>query len=57
MKEISRMINERKYHLNLQLTHIKAENETLFELFVFDPLEKLKIMEIALKELIIEKKN
>ena len=51
------MINERKYFLHIQLAHIKAESETLYELFVFDPLEKLKIMEGALKELIIEKRH
>lgn len=49
MKEISRMINEHKYFINLKLSHIKAENETLYELFILDPLEKLKIMESALK--------
>ena len=57
MKEISRMINERKFFLHVYLSHIKAESESLYELFTFDPLEKLKIMEGALKELILEKKH
>ncbi len=51
------MINERKFFLPVHLSHIKAESETLYELFVFDPLEKLKTMEGALKELILERKH
>ena len=51
------MINDRKFYLPVHLKDIKPENETLFELFVFDPLEKLKTMEGALKELIMEKKH
>lgn len=38
MKLISRMINEKRYFLQVHIAHMKADNDSLFELFVLDPL-------------------
>ncbi len=51
------MLQQGRYHINLQLSDLKQAEEKLYEKFVSKPLEILNVMEEAVKEYVLERKQ
>ncbi len=56
-KRLESQIRNRKHVLPIEITHLNAFDEQLYEKLSYNPLEILKVMEGALKSYLKERKN